>query len=444
MDRKDIRGTVRTKLRRNIFGIFLLLIAVIVFDAPTIVNRGIDAVNAKIGIGFPKVPARAFQLGLDLQGGAHLTFQANVSAIPEGERTAAVEGVRDVIERRVNGIGVGEPNVQTATAGDTHRVIVELPGVTDVKQAIAMIGATPILEFKEENDALPRELSADEKKELDVFNAEQKKKATSTLERVRKGESFDTVAKEISDDVQSKNNGGYLNYVGSQLVPENVYAWASKAKEGDVAPSVIENMDGYRIMKRGGERDGGEEVRASHILVCYLGARGCEATMTKEEAKTFAEGLYEKANAENFSDLAKEHSVDPGSVGNGGDLGFFGKGSMVRSFEDAVFSAQKGQILGPVESEFGFHIIYKTDERLMKEYELWQIFLRKKTAAEILPPQDPWKQTGLSGKQLKRAEVAQQPQTGEIQVSLQFNDEGTDLFRDITERNIGKLVAIFL
>ncbi|MBD3311165.1 MAG: protein translocase subunit SecD [Candidatus Magasanikbacteria bacterium] len=66
------------------------------------------------------------------------------------------------------------------------------------------------------------------------------------------------------------------------------------------------------------------------------------------------------------------------------------------------------------------------------------------TAADILPPDDPWKNTGLSGKQLEKAEVVSDPQTGAIQVSLLFDEEGKDLFKELTERNISKPIAIFL
>ena len=81
----------------------------------------------------------AFKLGLDLQGGAHLVYQADVSAIPAGDRASSVEGVRDVIERRVNALGVAEPVVQTNrnSLGD-YRVIVELAGVFDINEAKAI------------------------------------------------------------------------------------------------------------------------------------------------------------------------------------------------------------------------------------------------------------------------------------------------------------------
>ena len=70
-----------------------------------------------------------FKLGLDLQGGVHLTYKADLSAIKPSEINDAMEGLRDVIERRVNAFGVGEPLVQVEkSAGGDQRLIVELPG----------------------------------------------------------------------------------------------------------------------------------------------------------------------------------------------------------------------------------------------------------------------------------------------------------------------------
>lgn len=91
------------------------------------------------------------KLGLDLQGGAHLVYQADVNNIPDSERSDALEGVRDVIERRVNALGVSEPVVQTNKVGQDYRVIIELAGVFDTNEAIKQIGETPLLEFKELN-----------------------------------------------------------------------------------------------------------------------------------------------------------------------------------------------------------------------------------------------------------------------------------------------------
>ncbi len=103
----------------------------------------------KVGI-YPDFLNRPFRLGLDLLGGTHLVYEADLSQIPDGERAAAMEGLRDVIERRVNLFGVAEPVVAVSKAGESWRLVVELAGVKDINQAIQMIGQTPYLEFKEE------------------------------------------------------------------------------------------------------------------------------------------------------------------------------------------------------------------------------------------------------------------------------------------------------
>ncbi len=94
----------------------------------------------------------AFKFGLDLSGGTHLVYKADTSKVAAGEANDALAALQTVIERRVNAFGVGEPVVQTqqggALGGGEHRLIVELPGITDVDKAVKMIGATPVLEFK--------------------------------------------------------------------------------------------------------------------------------------------------------------------------------------------------------------------------------------------------------------------------------------------------------
>ena len=88
------------------------------------------------------------KLGLDLQGGSQLIYEADLTQIKSGEEAEAINGARDVIERRVNAFGVSEPLVQVQ--GD-RRIVVELPGVTDLNRAVDEIGKTPFLEFKEPN-----------------------------------------------------------------------------------------------------------------------------------------------------------------------------------------------------------------------------------------------------------------------------------------------------
>ena len=93
-----------------------------------------------------------FKLGLDLNGGTELTYRADVSTVKSGSVSDAMASLRDVIERRINIFGVSEPivaveNPGIVTGGSEHRLLVELPGVTDINQAIALIGKTPQLDF---------------------------------------------------------------------------------------------------------------------------------------------------------------------------------------------------------------------------------------------------------------------------------------------------------
>src|SRR5580704_122519 len=89
-----------------------------------------------------------FKLGLDLSGGTELVYQADLSDIQQQDVSGSMSALRDTIERRVNLFGVAEPLVQTETSGGQQRLIVELPGVTDTQKAIALIGQTPVLEFR--------------------------------------------------------------------------------------------------------------------------------------------------------------------------------------------------------------------------------------------------------------------------------------------------------
>lgn len=102
-----------------------------------------------------------FKLGLDLSGGTHLVYRADVSKVSSAQVGEAMASLRDVIERRVNIFGVSEPVVQVENGGFTNngeeRLLVDLPGITDIAEAVKMIGQTPLLEFKIENPNPPKD-----------------------------------------------------------------------------------------------------------------------------------------------------------------------------------------------------------------------------------------------------------------------------------------------
>lgn len=111
---------------------------------------------------------------------------------------------------------------------------------------------------------------------------------------------------------------------------------------------------------------GKEERRASHILI---NAPKSMAAADRQKAKERAAELLAQVRKapESFADLARKNSQDTGSAPNGGDLDFFGRGAMVKPFEDAAFALKKGDISELVESDFGFHIIKLTDVKAPKQ-----------------------------------------------------------------------------
>ena len=111
---------------------------------------------------------------------------------------------------------------------------------------------------------------------------------------------------------------------------------------------------------------GKEERRASHILI---NAPKEMATSDRKAAQERAQSLLAqvKKSPESFADAARKNSQDTGSAPNGGDLDFFGRGAMVKPFEDAAFALKKGEISELVESDFGFHIIKLTDIKAPKQ-----------------------------------------------------------------------------
>ena len=112
-------------------------------------------------------------LGLDLEGGSHLVFEADTSQVDGEKKKIALDGVRNAIERRVNLFGVSEPNVQTSSFEGKDRIIVELPGIKDTQQAIDLIGQTAQLMFAEvgegeEPGVIPTDLTGADLKNAEV------------------------------------------------------------------------------------------------------------------------------------------------------------------------------------------------------------------------------------------------------------------------------------
>lgn len=165
----------KKKIYFSIILIFILFFVAANFSYPKYFNQTADFLNSRLQQAFggqarfqiPHFLEIPFKLGLDLQGGSHLIYEADLSQIDIQDYDSSMEGLRDVIERRVNLFGVTEPVVQIQKAGDSLRLIVELAGIKDISQAIEMIGQTPYLEFKEERPEEETQKILDKQKEIE-------------------------------------------------------------------------------------------------------------------------------------------------------------------------------------------------------------------------------------------------------------------------------------
>ena len=137
----------------------------------------------------------------------------------------------------------------------------------------------------------------------------------------------------------------------------------SLAAQTTVSPEDVKRS--YEQDLQSGKWGEPEERRASHILVSVKPG-AAEAERKAAAAKAQAIAAQVRKNPKSFAEIAKKESQDPGSAQNGGDLGFFRRGAMVKPFEDAVFAAKKGDIVGPVASDFGYHVIEVTDVKPAK------------------------------------------------------------------------------
>ena len=208
-------------------------------------------------------------LGLDLQGGTHLVYQADTSKLSGTEKSDAVEGVRDVIERRINAYGVAEPVIQTTRQGDNYRVIVELAGVTDVNEAIKLIGETPLLEFKETSGDSAQPTTEDANS-IKTYNDVQLKLAESVLKQVIGGGDFNALAKQYSADNSNSQSGGILDFVKKGVyVPEFDAVLFDQLKDGETSQKLVTTPFGYHIVRRlesKTDSEGNLLVKAQHIL----------------------------------------------------------------------------------------------------------------------------------------------------------------------------------
>ncbi len=410
---------------------------------------------------FPVTPKAVldskYHLGLDLQGGSQLDYKIDLRKVPQKDQKAIIDGVVNVINTRVNGLGVSEPNIYLSNVGEEQHLIVELAGIKDLEEAKKVVGKTIQLEFKE----LRSQVDPNAAKTVEA-------NAKKFLDKVKKGEDLAVAGKEEELSNPGKVTFDEVDYQFKDQVPGSLNDLLfNKLKTGDVsdvttasgeftvdASGALTQSNGFYVVKLVDKRDqekvveNKRQVSVSHILVAYSGATRADAKITRsqEEAKTLAEDVLKKIQGgAKFEDLAKQYSDDTADKDIGGKLDqpVNGDGKYAKEFETASLGLQKaGDISAVTKTEFGFHIIKansvreaSTEKKMEAQVKYQKVFF------DATP--DQWQDTGLTGQQFVHADVVFD-QLYQPYVSIQFNDEGAKLFETLTARNVNKPIAIFV
>jgi len=193
---------------------------------------------------------------------------------------------------------------------------------------------------------------------LKAFN-----QATNIIRDLQHGASMDSIIHEYrGGDSWYVTAGMFLQYQGGEDYENLLYS----LKPGEVGPYPVKTAFGYLVVQLLERRPRIEAVRASHILIPVKGSSPEDTLKAYNRAVAIADSAR---NGVSFAKLAKDNSADTYSAQKGGDLGFFGRGMMVREFEQAAFDARVGEIVGPVRTRFGYHIIKVTERKPIPPFD---------------------------------------------------------------------------
>ncbi len=245
-------------------------------------------------------------------------------------------------------------------------------------------------------------------------------------------------------------------------------------KQGELAVSKLDDGTAHVLFLRQ-MTPGKEQIDVSHILVAYKGAQSAvpAVTRTKDDAFKHAQELRAQIDAGGDFDALARTDNDALTKAQGGRLGLVGREQLAPSFAEAAFPAKAGQILGPIETPFGYHIIKVNSAASMTPdlvtYDDLVVtgadagdradgILADLQAGRVKRMEDAialrvlffsleptgWKDTTLDGKHFRSATAIMDPSSNLPVVQISFDDEGGTMFQELTKNNIGKRIAIFV
>ena len=278
--------------------------------------------------------------GWERRGRVDARYDTLASKLIRQQRTVSDDDVKRLFEERY-----GKDGVQMM--------------VRNIKKNI-LVAASP--------DYTPQQFS----QERDKVDSDARAIAEEALKKIQGGASFESVLADYSDDPRKGQGGTIVGAWKGRFGPEFDQA-AAQLKKDEVS-GVIKCADGYRIAQLTAVTPK-DEIHALHILVATSDEEDEGGRSDGDARKKAAELLAQIKGGADFGKLAKENSDDPGSAQKGGDLGFFGRGTMAPPFEEAAFALEPGQVSDPIKTNFGYHIIKLVEKRQTEDRTLRQILI---------------------------------------------------------------------
>ncbi len=288
------------------------------------IDRAVESVAAQNQLTLPQLRQALQQQGLDMaRFRANLRDQIQVERTREREVIARIVVTEDEIDRE---LAARAAERRTAAELNLAQILIELP------------------------EGAPAEVVA-----------ERRAQAERALARVRGGEPFADVARELSADL-NRERGGEIGLRPADRLPELFVDAVAALEPGQVRPELLRSGAGFHVLKLLDRRDAGDpglvETRARHILLRVSPQAGAEQAAARLQALR----REIESGARRFEDAAREFSED-GSAAQGGDLGWFAPGVMVPEFEEPMSRLPPGAISEPLRSRFGVHLIQVLERR---------------------------------------------------------------------------------
>lgn len=221
--------------------------------------------------------------------------------------------------------------------------------------------------------------------------AERRAKAEAALQRVKAGEDFAAVAREVSED-GNKARGGEIGLRQADRLPDAFVDFVRDLKSGELAPQLLRSGAGFHVLKLVQRRDGSEggnlvtQTRARHVLL--RPSPQLPAELAARRLQEFKRAI--EAGRVSFEAVARDNSED-GSAPQGGDLGWVVPGAFVPEFEEAMNALPVGGLSDPVVSRFGLHLI-KVEERREVEVDPKQLREQARNALREKKYEDAYKE----------------------------------------------------